>query len=71
MSFGEKCDAVQFGIRGNSTKMDLQKCVCVCVCVWSLPVQEEGVVSLQVSLEDAEFPDELSNYELHNEDSVP
>ena len=71
MSFGEKCDAVQFGIRGNNTKMDLQKCVCVCVCVWYSPGQQEGVVNLQVSLEDAEFPEELSNCELHNENSVP
>jgi hypothetical protein len=39
--------------------------------VWYSPVQQEGVVNLQVSLEDAEFSDELSNYELSNEDSVP
>ena len=45
-------------------------CVCVCVCVCYSPVQQEGVVSMQVSLEDAEFPDELSYYELHKADSV-
>jgi hypothetical protein len=42
------------------------------MCVWFThtytPVQQKGVVSLQFSLEDAEFRDELSNYELHNED---
>ena len=49
-------------------------CVCVCVggcgCGWYSPIQQEGIVNLQVSLEDAEFPDELSNCELHNEVSV-
>jgi hypothetical protein len=39
--------------------------------VWYSPVQQEGVVSLQISLEDAEFPVDLSNYEMSNEDSVP
>jgi hypothetical protein len=58
-------------VHGRACVWCVRVYVHACARVWYSPVHQEGVVSLQVALEDAEFPEELRNYELHNEGSVP